>query len=457
MIKMLKIKTDSRKIKKGDTFVALRGISSDGHSYIEKAIELGATKIVAEEGNYSVETIIVPDTRKYLEDVLYDTYKEILNEMTFIGLTGTNGKTTSAYLIYEALNKLNIHCGYIGTIGFYLDSKVKSLPNTSPDICNLYEMFIESFNKGYKHIVIEVSSQGLAYGRFNKIEFDYAIFTNLTQDHLDFHETMENYASAKQQLFKQMKNNGIGLINIDSDYSDCYKIGNYFTYGYNDSDYQIKNQILKSAGSIFEVKDYQIETKLIGNYNIYNVLCAVMILDQIGISKNDIEKTIPLLSPPPGRLDIVKYKTNTIIIDYAHTPDAMENIYATVKGIPHNKTYVVFGCTGSRDAKKRPIMMQIALNNSEFVVVTCDDLHEEEFEDIVKDMLEKNELRHYTLMKDRYEAIKIGIDKLTENDILLILGKGHEDYIIIRDQNIPFNDKNEAIKIIKDKELVEVI
>lgn len=453
---MLEIKTDSRKIKQGDTFVALRGINSDGHAYIEKAIELGASKIIAEEGNYSVETIIVPDTREYLENILYDKYKCILDDMILIGITGTNGKTTSAFLIYEALNRLDIPCAYFGTIGFYLKNKVRSLPNTSPDICEVYNMIIESYELGYKHIVMEVSSQGLSYGRFNKIQFDYAIFTNLTQDHLDYHLTMENYAVAKQKLFNQLKPTGIGIINVDSNYHDYYTIGNYVTYGFNDSDYKIKDCILKSDGSFFEVNNYRILTSLIGNYNVYNVMCALIILDKLGITKEEIEKTIPFLNPPPGRMDIVKDKSNTIIIDYAHTADAMENIFKTVKEIPHNKTYVVFGCTGSRDSKKRPIMMQLALNNADFVIVTSDDLHEEEFEDIAKDMLEGNQQKHYLLRKDRYEAIKMSINYLNENDILLILGKGHEDFIIVKDSMIPFNDKKEVLKILKEKELLKV-
>ena len=284
---MLTIKTNSRKVKPGDTFVALRGLSSDGHSYIESAIANGATKIIAEEGSYSVETIIVENTRVYLENYLFDTYQDMLNDMTLIGMTGTNGKTTSCYLIYEALNKLSTKCAYIGTIGFYLDDKVCDLPNTSPDICDLYEMFIEAYENGYKHIVMEVSSQGLSYGRLNKIPFDLALFTNLTQDHLDYHKTMENYATAKQQLFRQLKDGGSGIINIDDSYSDYYKIGNYVTYGFNDSDYQIKNCSLTAYGSYFEILDYKINTKLIGNYNVYNVACTVIVLDKLNYQKEE--------------------------------------------------------------------------------------------------------------------------------------------------------------------------
>ena len=448
---MLTIKTNSRKVKPGDTFVALRGLSSDGHSYIESAIANGATKIIAEEGNYEVETIIVENTREYLEEYLLETYRDMLNEMTLIGMTGTNGKTTSCYLIYEALNRLSTKCAYIGTIGFYLDEKVCDLPNTSPDICDLYEMFIEAYEKGYRHIVMEVSSQGLSYGRLNKIPFDYAIFTNLTQDHLDYHKTMENYALAKQKLFKQIKENGCGIVNIDDSYSDYYKMGHYVTYGFGDSDYKIKNCTLTAYGSSFELLDYKINTKLIGNYNIYNVACAVIVLDKLNYSKEEIELVVSKLLPPPGRMDIIKYKTNTIVIDYAHTPDAMENIFATVKDLPHNKIYVVFGCTGSRDRKKRPVMMKMALNNSEYVFVTSDDLHEELFEDIVVDMLENNQLNHYIVEKDRGKAISMAISKLNENDILLILGKGHEEAIIIGNNKISFNDKKEVLKLLSEK------
>lgn len=448
---MLKIKTNSRKVKPGDTFVALRGISSDGHSYIDKAIEAGATKIIAEEGNYSVETVIVKDTRIYLEELLYKTYKDMLDDMTIIGLTGTNGKTTSCFLLYEALNALKTKCAYIGTIGFYLEDKVCDLPNTSPDICDLYEMFIESYNNGYKHIVMEVSSQGLSYGRLNKIPFDIALFTNLTQDHLDYHKTMENYALAKTKLFHQLKENGVSIVNIDDSYCDYYKIGKYYTYGFNNSDYQIKNCKLNSNGSYFEVLDYKINTQLIGKYNIYNAMCAVIILDILKYSKGQIENVMFKILPPPGRMDIIKYNTNTIIVDYAHTPDAMENIIKTVNEIKHNKTYIVFGCTGSRDRSKRPIMMQLALNNTDFVFVTSDDLHEEKFEDIVNDMIEDNNQNHYLVEQDRGKAIQLAISKMQNEDILLILGKGHEEAIIVGNNRIPFNDKKEVLKLIQDK------
>ncbi len=450
---MFTIKTDSRKVKKGDTFVALRGIATDGHDYIEKAIENGATKVVAEKGEYSVETIIVEDTRKYLEELLYNSYHTYLEEMVIVGLTGTNGKTTTAYLLYEALNKLKKNAAYIGTVGFYKKEKVCDLPNTSPDLCDMYEMLVECYETGYKHVVMEVSSQGLSYGRMNKIPFDYAIFTNLTQDHLDYHKTMENYAKAKQQLFYQLKESGNSIVNLDDSYHSYYEIKNVKTYGFAESDYQIKDLELHSYGSNFSVNNLHIHTSLIGKYNVYNVLCATIVLDLMGISKEEIERVVPSLMPPPGRMEMVTFHKNTVIIDYAHTPDAMENIFKTIEELPHRNTYIVFGCTGSRDAKKRPIMMQLALHSANYVVVTSDDLHEEEFDDIVKDMLEGNELRHYKVEKNRMEAIRYAVSLLKENDLLLILGKGHEEFIIVKDEKIPFNDRKAVEQILKEEKI----
>jgi len=448
---MLKIKTDSRKVKPNDTFVALRGISSDGHDYIESAINNGATTIIAEEGDYSVNTILVPDTRKHLGTLLESEYKKYLDEMTLIGVTGTNGKTTVSFLIHEALSSLNTPCAYIGTIGFYLDGKVTSLENTSPDLCDLYELLLMSYEKGYRHVALEVSSQGLSYGRFDNIEFDYAIFTNLTPDHLDYHITMENYADAKAQLFRQVKENGAGFINVDSEYNEYFKIGNYITYGLGESDYQLSDINLSSSGSRFKVNDFNIETPLIGKFNIYNTLCVIMILDKLKYTKEQIEEVTLKLKNPDGRMDIVKDKTNVIIIDYAHTADAMKNIYEAVLETEHNNIYVVFGCTGSRDRTKRPIMMQLTLDVATHVFVTSDDLHEEEFEDIVSDMLEGNKKQHYTVEKDRGTAIKKAVAMLKEKDILLILGKGHEEHIIVFDKKIPFNDKKEVMRILEDR------
>lgn len=451
------IRTDSRKVMPGDTFVALRGISSDGHDYIEKAIENGAVKIIAEEGNYSVETEIVEDSRKHLEKLLFEEYSNILNEMTIIGVTGTNGKTTSCYLIYQALNKLNIPCSYIGTIGYYLDKKVKSLPNTSVDLADLYELLIDSYKRGYKHVALEVSSQGLAYGRFNGVIFDIAAFTNLTQDHLDFHHTMKGYALAKQQLFKQLKNHGKALINSDDEYKDNYMLmgNNNITYGIDSGDYQITTFKTYNDQMTFNysfAKDnYTLKTELVGEYNLYNLLLTISILHELGVNLDEINSVIPLLQSPPGRMDKINYNDNLIIIDYAHTPDAINNVINSVKEFTEGNIYVVFGCTGDRDKTKRPVMTKLVLENSKKAIITVDDPHNEEPNLIVKDMLDGIEFNNYEIELDRGKAIEKAIALLDKNDTLLILGKGHEDAIIVGNKRVPFNDKEKVLEVINLK------
>ena len=452
---MFNIKSDSRRVNKGDIFVALDGIKSNGDCYIQNAIEAGASKIVCKNGKYDVETINVDSPKKYLTKYLEDNYNKYLDKMTMIGITGTNGKTTTAFLIYQMLNKLGQKCAYIGTIGFYLDKKVSNLVNTSPDTCILYEMFMQAYDAGYKYIVVEVSSQGLAYNRYEGIKFNYALFTNLTEDHLDYHKTMEDYAKAKQMLFRKLKRDGIGIINNDDKYKDYFITDNTITYGIYSGDYKIEDYKLSSNKTLISVnyKDniYKYMYNLIGKYNIYNILLTIVLLNQIGIKLNDID--FKGVKSPNGRMDIIKYNTNSIIIDYAHTPDAMDNIFKTVKPICKGSIITVFGCTGSRERDKRPIMMNIALTNSDYVIVTEDDLHDEEFEDIVKDMTNGVTNNHYEVIKNRGKAIKKGIEKLNNNDMLLVLGKGHEEYIIVGNKNIPFNDHKEVVKIIETQKV----
>lgn len=457
---MINIKSDSRKIKPGDTFIAIKCEVNDGHKYIEKAIENGASKIICEHGSYSVDTLVVDDTRKYLNEYLKEHYNKYLEEMTIIGITGTNGKTTSSYLIYSALNKLGMKCAYIGTIGYYLDKKVSNLPNTNPDICDMYDLIINAYDNGYRYVVLEASSHGLYNGRLEGITFDYTIFTNLTRDHLDFHETMENYALAKQILFKKLKPNGIGITNIDDKYKDYFTCNDMLTYGKNSSDYQILNYVVSNQNTMieFKLKDryLKVNSPLLGEYNIYNLLCAIIILDNLNVSLDGIRNTIQSLCCPPGRMDTIKYGTNSIIVDYAHTPDAMEHILNTVRKTTSGNIYTVFGCTGNRDREKRPVMMDIATSISKKVIVTIDDPHDEDIKQIIDDMLKDNKRNNYEVCLDRGKAIEKGINLLENKDILMILGKGHEEVIIYKDERIPFNDKKCVETILNNYEKVEI-
>lgn len=453
---MIKIKTDSRKVVDGDTFVALPGISSDGHDYIETAIENGAAKIIAQHGEYKVPTVIVPDTRVYLNDLLKQEYGYVINDMKIIGITGTNGKTTSCFLTYQILNKLGIKCAYIGTIGFYLKDKVRNLPNTSVDIADLYGLLVEAYENDYKYVCLEVSSQGLSMDRFKTISFDIAAFTNLTQDHLDYHKTMNNYCLAKQQLFKQLKKDGKAIINADDKYKDYYllKDNNNITFGLN-GDYKIDDLKFTNKYSVLEYsyqnKNYQIKTNLIGEYNIYNLLTAIVICHELGLDLNKINSVLDNLNMPSGRMERIDYNNNLIIVDYAHTPDAISNIIKTIKPICKGNLYVTFGCTGSRDKTKRPIMTNIVLENVTKAIITIDDPHDEDPSDIVKDMLNGITFNNYEVCLDRKKAIHKGINLLKDNDILLILGKGHEEFIIFKDKKIPFNDKKEVLAYIEYK------
>ncbi len=450
------LQVDSRKVKKGDTFIALRGVDTDGHDYILKAISNGASKVICEEGNYDVETIIVPDTRDYLANYLKDGFKEIRDKVKIIGLTGTNGKTTTAFLIHEAFYLLGVKAAYIGTIGFYMHDKIRSLNNTTPDLFDLYSMFYEAYEKGAKVIVLEVSSQGISYGRVRGILFDMAIFTNLTPDHLDYHKTMENYALAKQELFKHVKD--CAIVNGDDDYKDYYLLDNNknITYGFNVNDYQIKDYKMSHQGTIFTYvnplkQEFVVKTPLIGKYNLYNLMGVIVSLKEYGFSDDNIVSILKNLKAPNGRMDIIPYHNNSIIIDYAHTPDAIEKIIRTVKDVTHGKIITVFGCTGDRDRMKRPVMMQLVTNLSDYAIVTSDDLHNESFMHILNDMLENNKNTNYEVISDRARAINKGISLLKENDVLLILGKGHEEFMIVKDEKIPMNDRKIVLDILKEE------
>jgi len=452
---MITIKTDSRKIKKGDTFVAVKCEQNDGHKYIEKAIENGASKIVCEHGNYSVPTLVVKDTRAYLEETLKKEYSYIFDKLKLIGITGTNGKTTTAYITQKLFNKLGIKTAYIGTIGYYIDEKIMSLPNTSPDIADMYSMFVDAYEKGCKYVVLEASSQGLDAGRLHGIKFDYAVFTNLTQDHLDYHKNMENYANAKKILFDSLKENGKSIINIDDPYYIYYVKPNTITYGFNESDYQITSYKLNPSYSIFKYKhnneENEIKLSIPGKHNIYNALVSIILASEIGKNYDEFKSIMNELDSPDGRMNTIKYKDSTIIIDYAHTPDAVEKILNTAREMTKNNIYTVFGCTGDRDRTKRPIMMGIVTNLSTKAIVTVDDLHNEEVSQIIDDMLKGNKNNNYEIELDRKEAIRKGMSYLKRDDILLILGKGHEEFIIVKDKKIPHNDMK-AVKEIMNEE-----
>ena len=438
------IKINSKDVKQGDTFIALRGVRDDGHNYVLDAIKNGATKVIVEEGNYPVETIIVADTKKYLEEYLHDNYYDKISKLKLIGATGTNGKTTTCFLIYQALNKKGIKCAYIGTIGFYMDTKMDT-SNTTPSLYELYNMLLKCVDEDYKYVVMEVSSQGLSYGRVNTLLFDYVIFSNLTMDHLDYHKTMENYLNEKLKLF-DMTRDGYAIVNNDSEYSKYFIKENNknITYGKDSGDYIISEIDMDINGTSFKLNNTKYHTKLIGEYNVYNVSTVILLLNLLGIDTDIISE----LEPPVGRMDIVKYKDNLIIIDFAHTPDALDKILDTVSNIKHNRIITLIGCGGNRDKVKRSLIGDIATKKSDYVFFTSDNPRNEDPIEILDDITNKLDRKNFEIIVNREESINKSVQTLQKNDILLLLGKGHENYQIIGNKKFPFNDKETVLKII---------
>ena len=449
------IKTDSRKIKKGDTFVAIKTIESDGHKYILDAIKNGASKIVCESGKYDIETINVPDTRAYLDEYLENTYSFIFDKMKIICVTGTNGKTTMAYLMYQALNLLGKKCAYLGTLGFYKkEGKMYKLDNTTPDICEIYEALYDSYKDNYEYFCIEASSQGIAQKRLDTLKYDYTVFTNLTHDHLDFHKTMENYASTKRKVFEDLKETGKAIINNDDSRCSYFSLekNTNITYGINGGDYRVVNYDYKINGTNFVLKYndslYDFHMKLIGEYNIYNILPVIIILNDIGYSFDDIKCVLPKLNNGKGRMESIEYKDNLIVVDYAHTPDGMEKIIETFKKVIKGNIYIVFGMRGNRDRSKRPEMMEIATKNAKKTIITTNHVNHEDINQIVSDLVKGAINNNYEVILDRKAAIEKGISYLNKDDVLLILGKGHEDYLNLGDHVIHFDDVEEVNKIL---------
>lgn len=432
----MNIKDNSKKVNEGDIFIAL----DNGDKYIEEAISNGASTIICNKGDYSVKTIRVKDTRKYLIEYLNNNYYKEIEDINIIGITGTNGKTTTSYLIYQALNILGSKCAYIGTIGFYIDDKICDLNNTTPDLIDLYEMILEAKRKGCKNIVMEVSSHALSLGRVDALRFNFALFTNLTCEHLNYHKTMKEYFKAKKKLLKLMKKDGKIIINNDDNYMkkikyNAIKVGIKGDYIIGDYKYTNKTK--------FYLNNKRYEMNLLGIYNIYNMAFCIVVLENMGYTK--LNRVIKKLDAPSGRMEIIEAEGKKAIVDYAHTPDAVEKILNAVKEFAKNKIYVIIGCGGNRDKSKRPIMADIACSLADYVIFTSDNPRFEEPIDIINDMIKNLDKTNYQVIVNREIAIEKGIQLINNNDILIVLGKGHEKYQIIKDNKVYFDD----VEIIK--------
>lgn len=448
---MLQFETDSRLVKPGQTFVAIKGHTVDGHNYIKSAIENGAINIIAEHDvDTTVPVKVVNNSEEYLKKQLKDLYSKKINDnLKIIGVTGTNGKTTTCYLTYQFLKLLNVNVGYLGTIGFFYNDKVIHTENTTPDTLTLYKLFMAAIDEGVTAVVMEVSSHSLAFRRMYGLHIDIGAFTNLTEDHLDYHKTFDNYLNCKLKIFDLMKN-GDFIINSDDEYSKYFIEGSSspITIGKN-GDYKILNYATSEKDTTMNIeykdKEYNIHTMLVSKFNVYNFLTALALVHSCGFDIEDILKYQEKVEPPKGRCQTIKVNKGVAVIDYAHTPDAVEKVITAYNNLKKNRVITIVGCGGDRDPIKRPIMGDIATRLSDYVILTSDNPRTEDPDNIMQDILKGVKSDNYEVELDRKKAIKKAIDIMEDNDIVLILGKGHEDYQIIGHTKYHLDDAEEVL------------
>ena len=450
---MIQYETDSRKIRPGQIFVAIKGNTVDGHDYINEAIQNGAMKIIAEHKvECSVSIEIVKNSFKYLQDKLVMEYSSNLENLKIIGVTGTNGKTTTCFLTYQLLKSLGVKVAYMGTIGFYYEDMQIELPNTTPEILTIYKLLSESLEKGCTTVVMEVSSHSIDLERIAGLKFQIGGFTNLTEDHLDYHKTMTRYGNVKLKLLNYMKNDGTFIVNHDDKTSEKFikKYANTKTIGIGENSYQILDfNISPDHTNIsFQVQNqnYEVVTNLTSKFNVYNYMLTLAICHQYGFDIPSIIEKTKEIYPPKGRCETYPVKKGYAVVDYAHTPDAVEKVIDSYRELAKKRIITLVGCGGDRDPKKRPIMGNIAVIKSDYVIFTSDNPRTEDPEKIMNDIISGVKTDNYEIILDRKKAIKKALDLLKEDDIALILGKGHEDYQILGHEKVHFDDAEEILK-----------
>ncbi|MGQ9727178.1 MAG: UDP-N-acetylmuramoyl-L-alanyl-D-glutamate--2,6-diaminopimelate ligase [Candidatus Fervidibacter sp.] len=458
---------DSRKVRSGSVFVCLKGLKTDGHNFALDALKRGAIAIVAERfvNTNGKPLILVPDTREALAWLCHRFYLEPTKSFKLIGVTGTNGKTTTAHLIAHLLSAENPESvAVLGTVGVKWRGEWCELSQTTPDAPELVKWLARFRDEGAKFVVAEVSSHALAQKRTDGCLFDAAVFTNLSQDHLDFHGNFENYFAAKVRLFTDYKEiayrNGKpfhAFVNVDDPYGQrlmevCQAPKT--SYGFSEvADYRATDLNLSPSGTQFTLIAHEsglvsqrVFTRLIGRFNIMNVLAGVAVARHFGVSWETIVKSLPDFKAPPGRLEIVdEGQPFTVAVDYAHTPDALEKVLLTVREMTSGRVIVVFGCGGDRDPTKRPEMGRIATQLANYTVITSDNPRTEDPLKIVEQIVAG--VAHgasFLAEPDRRKAIFHSISLAQPGDFVLIAGKGHETYQIIGTEKFPFDDREVA-------------
>lgn len=485
---------DSRKVRDGYLFVAIKGERYDGHDFISEAIKKGAVAIVHEKevtseipplnpplgkgGRGGVCFIRVKDSRKALACISHNFYGMPSKHLTLIGVTGTNGKTTITYLLKSILESWGKEVGLIGTIHYIIKDSVYPAPYTTPESLEFHGLLKDMLLSGCTHVISEVSSHALAQYRVDGAAFKVAVFTNLTRDHLDFHKTMEEYFRSKERLFRELLDrSGTCVINLDDPYgrsiisslteaSPDFQ-GQILTYGLENGADIVAKEITSSLEGLsfkisFRGRTYDVSSNLIGMPNVYNIMAAEGVATSLGVPWQSILEGVKKVDSVTGRFEKVELGQNFFcIIDYAHTEDALERLIYSAKELlkhsPHITPYAsprvitVFGCGGDRDRGKRPKMGEVATSLSDFVIITSDNPRSEEPSEIIKEIERGTVRKNYLVEPDRREAIRKAVAMAGDSDIILIAGKGHEDYQEIKGVRYRFNDREILEEAIKKK------
>ncbi|WP_101912676.1 UDP-N-acetylmuramoyl-L-alanyl-D-glutamate--2,6-diaminopimelate ligase [Megasphaera vaginalis (ex Bordigoni et al. 2020)] len=471
------ISADSREIEAGYLFVCIAGVHVDGAKFAAQAVEKGAVAVLTAKHldlPDRVVQLMVPDIHHALEDIVPYFYDYPGKKMRMIGVTGTNGKTTTSHIIAHILRAAGHHVGVLGTIHALIDDEELPIHNTTPDVVELQHFLHLMAERGITHVVMEVSSHALELNRVAGIEFDTAVFTNLTQDHLDFHKTFENYVAAKAKLFQGLtagdtvKGNKTAVVNVDDPYAKDILAacrGNVLTYGVEqEADLRGSSLQVELKKSSFHVSgpfgSVDLQMHITGLFNVYNTLAAIGAAHAEGVDTATIDQAIQTFRSVPGRFELVEAGQDfAIVVDYSHTPDSLEKALTTARAMHPNRIISVFGCGGDRDRTKRPIMGRIGAAESDIPIVTSDNPRSEDPDAIVAEVAAgvKQGLREgqtYEVIVDRRRAITRAVEIAGAGDIIVIAGKGHETYQILKDKTIHFDDREvarEAVQQLKGR------
>ncbi len=455
------ISIDSRNVKEGYAFIAMRGTQTDGHAYIDAAEANGAVAIICEtmpqKLNPSIQYVKVADAGAIVGQLATTFYGNPTEKLKLVGVTGTNGKTTIATLLYKLFRGMGHKCGLISTVCNYIDDKAYPSTHTTPDAITLNSLLGEMVEQGCEYAFMEVSSHALAQGRVGGLKFAGGIFTNLTRDHIDFHETMENYLKAKKSFFDMLPRDAFAITNLDDKNGPVMlqntraDIKKYSTRTLCD----YKGRIIETHldGMVLEFNNIEFTTLLTGRFNVSNLLAIFAAATELGKDPQEVLTLLSTLTPVSGRFETIHSKDGvSAIVDYAHTPDAIKNVLGTVNEVLHGKGNIitVVGAGGNRDKGKRPLMAQEAVKMSNRVIITSDNPRFEDPQDIINDMLAgltPEQLKKVLAISDRKEAIKTACALAQKGDVVVVAGKGHENYQEIKGVKHHFDDKEVIYEI----------